>query len=159
MPFVPYVVEFTSTSLPARLYSKSIAISYLYNFILIYILSYNHHQMGSMKYYPLFRVRSWNNGVRCMSFCILLEYMTQKSKSLLCYIFLCLNHSSCFNIWLIFVPKVSISTVESLTPNVKQVLAFNNYDPVIWRNAYDIRHQRVYRNWQFADDIFERISF
>ena len=26
---------------------------------------------GSMNYYPLFRVRSWNNGVRCMSFCIL----------------------------------------------------------------------------------------
>ena len=26
---------------------------------------------GSMNYYPLFRVRSWNNGVRCMSFYIL----------------------------------------------------------------------------------------
>ena len=25
-----------------------------------------------MNYYPLFRVRSWNNGVRCMSFCILM---------------------------------------------------------------------------------------
>ena len=33
----------------------------------IYTLSYYHHQIGSMKYYPLFRVRSWNNGVRCMS--------------------------------------------------------------------------------------------
>ena len=30
-------------------------------------LSYYHHQIGSMKYYPLFRVRSWNNGMRCMS--------------------------------------------------------------------------------------------
>ena len=38
----------------------------------IYILSYYHHQIGSMNYYPLFRVRSWNNGLRCMSFCILL---------------------------------------------------------------------------------------
>ena len=38
----------------------------------IYTLSY-HHQIGSMKYYPLFRVRSWNNGVRCMSFCILTD--------------------------------------------------------------------------------------
>ena len=37
----------------------------------IYILSYYHHQIGSMNYYPLFRVRSWNNGVRCMSFYIL----------------------------------------------------------------------------------------
>ena len=36
----------------------------------IYTWSYYHHQIGSMNYYPLFRVRSWNNGVRCMSFCI-----------------------------------------------------------------------------------------
>ena len=28
--------------------------------------------MGSMNYYPLFRVRSWNNGLHCMSFCILM---------------------------------------------------------------------------------------
>ena len=38
----------------------------------IYTLSYYHNQIGSMDYYPLFRVRSWNNGVRCMSFCILM---------------------------------------------------------------------------------------
>ena len=38
-----------------------------------YILSYYHHQIGSMNYYPLFRARSWNNGVRCMSFCILIH--------------------------------------------------------------------------------------
>ena len=37
----------------------------------IYTLSYYHHQIGSMNYNPLFRVRSWNNGVRCMSFYIL----------------------------------------------------------------------------------------
>ena len=37
----------------------------------IYTLSYYHHQIGRMNYYPLFRVRSWNNGVRCMSFYIL----------------------------------------------------------------------------------------
>ena len=30
-------------------------------------LPYHHHQIGSMNYYPLFRVRSWNNGMRCMS--------------------------------------------------------------------------------------------
>ena len=34
----------------------------------IYTLFYYHHQIGSMNYYPLFRVRSWNNGVRCMTF-------------------------------------------------------------------------------------------
>ena len=39
----------------------------------IYSLSYYHHQIGSMNYYPLFRVRSWNNGVRCMFFYILIE--------------------------------------------------------------------------------------
>ena len=37
----------------------------------IYTLSYYHHQIGNMNYHPLFRVRSWNNGVRCMSFYIL----------------------------------------------------------------------------------------
>ena len=26
-----------------------------------------HHQIGSVNYYPLFRARSWNNGMRCMS--------------------------------------------------------------------------------------------
>ena len=33
----------------------------------IYILSYYHHQIGSMNYHPLFRFRSWNNDMRCMS--------------------------------------------------------------------------------------------
>ena len=37
----------------------------------IYTLSYYHHQIGSMNYYPLFRVRSWNNGMRCMFLYIL----------------------------------------------------------------------------------------
>ena len=37
----------------------------------IYTLSYCHHQIGSMNYYPLFRVRSWNNGMRCVSLYIL----------------------------------------------------------------------------------------
>ena len=38
----------------------------------IYTLSYYHHQIGSIIYYPLFRVRSWNNGMRCMFLYILL---------------------------------------------------------------------------------------
>ena len=38
----------------------------------IYALSYYHHQIRSMNYYPLFRVRSWNNGVRRMPFCNLI---------------------------------------------------------------------------------------
>ena len=39
----------------------------------IYTLSYYHHRIGSMNYNPLFRVRSLNNGVRCMSFYILIK--------------------------------------------------------------------------------------
>ena len=31
------------------------------------------HQIGSMNYYPLFRVRSWNNDMRCMSVYILIH--------------------------------------------------------------------------------------
>ena len=38
----------------------------------IHTLSYYDHQIGSMNYYPLFRVRSWNNGMRCMFFYILM---------------------------------------------------------------------------------------
>ena len=37
-----------------------------------YNLSYYHNQTGSMNYYPLFMVSSWNNGVHCMSFYILI---------------------------------------------------------------------------------------
>ena len=36
-------------------------------------LSYYHHQIGSMNYYPLFRVRSWSNGMRRMSLYILMN--------------------------------------------------------------------------------------
>ena len=51
----------------------------------IYTLSYYHHQIGSMDYYPLFRVRSWNNGVRCMSFYILMVH-----SYMFCWMFLSL---------------------------------------------------------------------
>ena len=40
----------------------------------IYTLSYCHHRIGRMNYYTLFSNRSWNNGVRRMSFCILKKY-------------------------------------------------------------------------------------
>ena len=45
----------------------------------IYTLSYFHHQIGSMNYYPLSRVRPWNNGVRCMSSYIL---MTSSNRNI-----------------------------------------------------------------------------
>ena len=37
------------------------------------ILSYFHHQIGSMTHLPLFTLPSWNNGMRCMSFYILMQ--------------------------------------------------------------------------------------
>ena len=47
------------------------------------ILSYHHHhhhQIGSMQHWPLFRVRSWNSGMRCMSYYVLAIYMTSYNK-------------------------------------------------------------------------------
>ena len=38
---------------------------------MIYTLSYYHHQIGSMNYYPLFRARPWYNGMHCMSIFLL----------------------------------------------------------------------------------------
>ena len=48
-------------------------------------LPYHHHQIGSMNRWPLFRVRSWNNGMRCMSNYVLMVGL------ILAY--LCLPHS------------------------------------------------------------------
>ena len=39
----------------------------------IYTLSYYHHQLGSMNYYPLFRVRLWNSGMHRVSLYILMN--------------------------------------------------------------------------------------
>ena len=38
----------------------------------IYTLSYYHNQIGSVNYHTLSRISSWNNGMRCMSFYILI---------------------------------------------------------------------------------------
>ena len=43
----------------------------------VYTLSCYHHQIGCMSYYPLFRVRSWNNGMHCMSLYILIVWSQQ----------------------------------------------------------------------------------
>ena len=51
-------------------------------------LSYYHHQIGSMTHLPLFRVRSWNNGMHCLSFYILiiflLQHLCNHTKSSIC---------------------------------------------------------------------------
>ena len=51
---------------------------------IIYTLSYYHHQIWSMNYYPLFRVRSWNTGVRCMSLHIPMCMFTAMYVTLVC---------------------------------------------------------------------------
>ena len=50
----------------------SLPISFRDDWVNIYTLSYYHHQIESMNYYPLFTVGLWNNGMRCMSFYILM---------------------------------------------------------------------------------------
>ena len=45
---------------------------------MIYTLCYYHHQIGSMNYYPLFRARSWNNGMRCTSIFLLYYFWDSK---------------------------------------------------------------------------------
>ena len=49
----------------------------------IYTVSYCHHQIGSMNYFPLFRFRSWNNGMRCVSFYILILIISTLYKNVL----------------------------------------------------------------------------
>ena len=56
-------------SLPISL----VMIERIYTYIrLITYICYYHYQIGSMDCYPLLRVRSWNNGMRCMFLYILM---------------------------------------------------------------------------------------
>ena len=59
-------------------------------------LSYYHHQIRSVSHLPLFR--SWNNGMRCMSFYILIEVIPYRYEwigSVFTLIFLAWNMSWC----------------------------------------------------------------
>ena len=47
------------------------------------ILSYCHHQIGSMNHKPLFRVQAWINGMRSMSYYVFTDVLsTTSSKAL-----------------------------------------------------------------------------
>ena len=48
----------------------------------MHALSYYHHQIRSMTHLPLFRVRSWNNGIHCMFFYILIPMETNWPKQI-----------------------------------------------------------------------------
>ena len=43
-------------------------------------LSYYHDQTGSMSHWPLFRVRSWNNGMCCKSYYVLMTWWHQTTS-------------------------------------------------------------------------------
>ena len=49
----------------------------------IYTLSYYYHHTWSMNYYPLFRVRSWNNGMRSMSLYILIGWDNVRCQTII----------------------------------------------------------------------------
>ena len=55
-------VSFQFTHFPCDDFERLCTLSY-----------YHHHQIGCMNYYPLFRVRSWNDGMCCVSIYILVE--------------------------------------------------------------------------------------
>ena len=42
----------------------------------LYFFLLSHYQIGSMNHYPLFRVMSWSNGMRCMSLYIVINSST-----------------------------------------------------------------------------------
>ena len=79
-------------------------------------LSYYHHQIGSMNYYPLFRVRSWNNGMRCTSLYILIMII----QSMGCPVLICgvrpVSKFIPFELWAIafYYGKLSNSFVRCL---------------------------------------------
>ena len=50
-----------------RVFSLPISVVMIERIYIYIYFFYYHHQIESMNYYPLFRVRSWNNGMRCMS--------------------------------------------------------------------------------------------
>ena len=47
-----------------------------------YTLSYYHHHIGSMDDYPLYRISSWNSGMRCMYFYIQYWYCDSRPQEL-----------------------------------------------------------------------------
>ena len=60
-----------------------------------------------MNYYPLFRVRSWKNGVRCMSIYILIQLSSEFQNSL------CMWHNLLHDVFFI---EIIISKTEDLLP-------------------------------------------
>ena len=56
-----------------------------YFMMIVCTLSYYHHQIGSLTYVLLFRVRSWHNGTRCMSLYVLIEPTIMLEETIFTY--------------------------------------------------------------------------
>ena len=102
----------------------------------IYTLSYHHHQIGSMNYYPLFRVRSWNNGVRCMSPYIL---MTQKER----LIVKCIADCSC---------GFKVNFCHSLSPLIATIHHIHGAIYFTLLNVLSLSYKFIFMNW-FCDGL------
>ena len=86
----------------------------------MYILSYYHHQIGSMNYYPLFSVRPWNNGMRCMFLYIL---TTSKLMHIIFSIFL----NNFVYVGLTVLPNLSApETTQVPSTEIKNICANSN---------------------------------
>ena len=68
----------------------------------IYTLFYHHHQIGSVNYYPLFRTRSWNNGVCCVSLYSSYIVSVQRNQ---------VGHGACWNVLFKPMTKEYASTI------------------------------------------------
>ena len=97
----------------------------------IYTLSYYHHQIGSMNYYPLFRVMLWNNGMHCMFLYIVMGSLygiCNASKSIVYIVAGMLHHNSSSH----FFEALTIHPLfKRPTPDSNQSLENTNVDTFI----------------------------
>ena len=97
--------------------------------VIMCTLSYHHHQIGSMNHKPLFRVRSWNNGMRCMSYYVLLykqfEY-TKRKKGLMSQV----GNILLYKLWsrmLVFSITATAHERYGVITNIRTVLSTINW--------------------------------
>ena len=117
----------------------------------IYTLSYYHHQIGSMNYYPLFRVRLWNNGVRCMSFYILFNEMLIENHT---FSFKKMHLKMSSGKWQPFCLCLNVLNHESLNSfQLKRQPALRPKIKATWQNDI-IEHLPKCSKWLTINDMF-----
>ena len=128
----------------------------------IYTLSYYHHQIGSMIYYPLFRVRSWNNGMRCMFLYILILIETEMPFWRHFPIIICTGSRLVRKLyhwchWVTTLTTIYLKTCAVLLSHWGHVThtcigVLNNYCFRQWLAAYSAPHVHVNHWWRFPQD-------